>query len=249
MLGVVLAGGSGTRLWPNTMVLNKHIVRVGKLPMIEYPIYSLVRAGIKDIAIVSGGEHFEQIERYLGNGSERGVHFHYENQNRANEKPKGIAHALSLVERLAGKENVFVILGDNIIEDKLDFSEAPKIFLKKVKDPKRFGVAKIDEKKISYIIEKPEEYVSDFAVIGAYVYTSEVFEFIRTLKPSERGELEITDVNNFYLKKGNLSYQKLKGFWSDAGTQNSILRADNLVRKSGLDDQIIGEFPFLDIQN
>lgn len=249
MIGVILAGGLGTRLHPLTLYTNKHMIRVGALPMIEYPIYTLVEAGIKDIAVVSGGEFFEQIEQYLSHGNERGLNFHYENQNRAGEKPKGIAHALGRVRQIVGKEDMAVILGDNIFGGRLDFKLKEgiegRIFLKKVPDPQRFGVAELKDRKVISIEEKPKKPKSSYAVTGAYVYKANVFDFIESLEPSARGEMEITDVNNWYVQRGKMDCNIMGGFWSDAGTRESIKKAEHYVEK-GLEKKILANYPFLD---
>jgi len=234
MKGVILAGGEGTRLLPLTRVTNKHLLPVGTKPMIYYPIETLVKSGIKDILIVTGGNNPGDFLKLLRDGREFGLkEIHYTYQ----EGSGGIAQALSLAEDFADGGKIVVILGDNIFED--TFSEAvrdfekqekgAKIFLKEVPDPYRFGVAEIKDGKIVNIEEKPKKPKSNLAVTGLYMYDNQVFDIIKTLKPSERGELEITDVNNFYIRQGAMTYEILKGYWTDAGTFPSLLRATKLV--------------------
>ncbi len=234
MKGVVLAGGLGTRLYPLTKVTNKHLLPVFNKPMIYYPIYTLVDAGIKDILIVTGGHSAGDFLRLLGNGKEFGLkHLNYTYQ----EGEGGIADALSLAEHFAGGGKFVVILGDNIIEKSIKKEveifekqkEGARILLKEVEKPERFGVAEIKNGKIVRIVEKPEKPPSNLVVTGIYMYDSYAFEVIKTLKPSARGELEITDVNNSYLSAGKLTYGVLDGWWTDAGTFESLLRANNLV--------------------
>jgi len=234
MKGVVLAGGLGTRLYPLTKVTNKHLLPVFNKPMIYYPIYTLVDAGIKDILIVTGGHSAGDFLRLLGNGKEFGLkHLNYTYQ----EGEGGIADALSLAEHFAGGGKFVVILGDNIIEKSIKKEveifekqkEGARILLKEVEKPERFGVAEIKDGKIVRIVEKPEKPPSNLVVTGIYMYDSYAFEVIKTLKPSARGELEITDVNNSYLSAGKLTYGVLDGWWTDAGTFESLLRANNLV--------------------
>lgn len=237
MKGVILAGGLGKRLTPLTKITNKHLLPVYCKPMIYYPIRTLVDAGIRDILIVTGGMHAGEFLRLLGNGAEFGLkHINYTYQ----EGEGGIAEALGLAEHFADKDRIVVILGDNIIEKDIksavnDFRKQPKgakILIKEVSDPERFGVAELKGEKIVSIEEKPRKPKSDYAVTGIYMYDSRVFDIIKTLKPSRRGELEITDVNNAYLKKNELTYAVLDGWWTDAGTFESLLRANNLVAKS-----------------
>ncbi|MBU4369900.1 NTP transferase domain-containing protein [Patescibacteria group bacterium] len=234
MKGIILAGGTGTRLLPLTKVTNKHCLAVFKKPMIYYPLETLVNAGIKDVLIVTGGNSPGDFLKLLGNGKEFGLkELHYTYQ----EGSGGIAEALGLAEDFADNGKVAVILGDNIFEDNIsqavkDFEKqklGAKLFLKKVPDPERFGVAEIKGKKIINIEEKPKKPKSNYAVTGLYMYNGHVFDVIKTLKPSQRGELEITDVNNFYIKQETATYEVIKGFWSDAGTFESLLRASNLV--------------------
>lgn len=238
MKGVILAGGLGTRLYPLTKVTNKHLLPVYDKPMIYYPIRTLINAGIRDILLVTGGNHAGEFLKLLGDGRDFGLrHVNYTYQ----EGEGGIAEALGLARYFCGEEKVVVVLGDNIIEKNIiqavrDFEKqksGAKILLKEVPDPERFGVAVIEDGKLARIVEKPRETVSKFAVVGIYFYDSRVFEIIETLKPSNRGELEITDVNNAYLERGELSYGILEGWWTDAGTFESLLRANNLVAKTG----------------
>ncbi len=234
MKGIVLAGGLGTRLLPLTKVTNKHLLPIYNKPMIYYPIGTLVKAGIREILIVTGGNHAGEFLKLLGNGKEFGLtHIHYTYQ----EGEGGIAEALSLAEDFAGEELITVILGDNIIEDDISRAVAAfekqktgaKIMLKEVDDPHRFGVAEIRDHRVVNIEEKPKKPKSRFAVTGIYMYDTEVFRFIRTLSPSDRGELEITDVNNMYIQKGEMSFDLLKGWWTDAGTFESLYRANTLI--------------------
>ncbi|MCW1312832.1 MAG: sugar phosphate nucleotidyltransferase, partial [Candidatus Parvarchaeota archaeon] len=218
-------------LYPLTKVTNKHLLPVYNKPMVFYPLETLKSLGIKDICIVSGGDHIADFIRLLGSGSEFGVTLTYKVQ----DGPKGIAHALLQAEKFVkNDEKVAVILGDNIFEKVEAQPEALSdnnayIYIKEVEDPERFGVVKFNENEISEIIEKPKEPPSKFAVTGLYIYPSDVFDFIKTLKPSQRGELEITDVNNWYLKQGRLKAIKIDGFWSDAGTFESLLKATLFV--------------------
>ena len=234
MKGVVLAGGLGTRLYPLTKVTNKHLLPVYNKPMIYYPILTLVEAGIRDILIVTGGNSAGDFLRLLGNGKEFGLsHLSFVYQ----EGEGGIAHALSLAEHFCEKDKMVVILGDNIVEKSIKkeveiFEKQEKgarILLKEVENPERFGVAEIKDGKIIRIIEKPKIPPSNLVVTGIYMYDNQVFDIIRTLKPSERGELEITDVNNKYLEMGQLTYGILDGWWTDAGTFDSLLKANILV--------------------
>ncbi len=236
MKGVILAGGLGSRLYPLTKVTNKHLLPVYNKPMIYYPLESLVRAGVRDILLVSGGNSAGDFLRLLGNGKEFGLrHINYTYQ----EGEGGIAQALGLAEHFADGDKIIVILGDNIIEDDLtpyirrfaQQKQGARLLLKKVPDPKRFGVAVFKGKKVVEIVEKPKRPRSSFAVAGLYMYDAAVFDIIRTLKPSSRNELEITDVNNHYLQRGHLEYDFLKGFWSDAGTFESLYRANCLVAR------------------
>jgi glucose-1-phosphate thymidylyltransferase len=238
MKGVILAGGLGTRLHPLTKVTNKHLLPVYDKPMIYYPIQTLINAGIDDILIVTGGNNAGDFLRLLGNGKEFGLkHINYTYQ----EGESGIAEALRLAEFFASGEKICVVLGDNIIEKNIQKAvenfrkqkEGAKILLKEVPDPKRFGVPELKGDRIVRIEEKPKEPKSQYAVIGIYLFDQEVFNIIKTLKPSDRGELEITDVNNRYIEKGLMTWDILKGWWTDAGTFESLLRANQLVSKTG----------------
>lgn len=238
--GVILAGGLGTRLSPLTKITNKHLLPIYCKPMIYYPIQTLVDAGITDILIVTGGAHAGEFLRLLGNGAEFGLkHINYTYQ----EGEGGIAQALGLAKYFADDDKIVVMLGDNIIEKCIkkqvdEFRKQPKgarIILKEVDDPHRFGVVGFTGNKITSIVEKPKDPKSNYAVIGIYMYDKQVFDIIKTLKPSHRGELEITDVNNAYLKKGELEYSILDGWWTDAGTFDSLLRASNLVAKKKIE--------------
>jgi glucose-1-phosphate thymidylyltransferase len=234
--GVILAGGLGKRLHPLTKITSKHLLPIYCKPMIYYPLETLVHAGIENILIVTGGRNAGDFLRLLGNGSEFGLkHINYTYQ----EGEGGIAQALGLAKHFAGKDKIVVILGDNIIEKNIkryveEFEAQPrgaKILLKKVKGPERFGVVEFKGERIVSIQEKPRKPKSDYAVTGIYMYDNQVFDIIKMLKPSKRGELEITDVNNAYLKRGELTYGILDGWWTDAGTFDSLLRANNLVAK------------------
>jgi glucose-1-phosphate thymidylyltransferase len=243
--GVVLAGGLGSRLRPLTAVTNKHLLPVYNQPMIFYPIQTLVNAGITDIMIVTGGNSAGDFLKLLGNGRAFGLkHLNYTYQ----EGEGGIAAALSLVEHFASGEPVCVVLGDNIIQGNIraavdsyrEQGKGAKILLKKVADPQRFGVPQLDGKRVLKIEEKPAEPKSEYAVIGIYMYDERVFEIIRVLKPSGRGELEITDVNNAYIERGEMTWDVLEGWWSDAGTFESLLHASNLVAETGANNLEIG---------
>jgi glucose-1-phosphate thymidylyltransferase len=239
MKGVILAGGTGSRLSPLTRVTNKHLLPVYDRPMVFYPIQTLVNAGITDILLVTGGQTAGEFLRLLGNGKDFGLkHINYTYQ----EGEGGIADALRLAEHFADGQPICVVLGDNIIETNViparqQFERAGcvggQIILKSVPDPQRFGVPVFEGDRIVRIEEKPREPKSPYAVIGVYMYDTRVFEFIHTLRPSARGELEITDVNNMYLARGQLGYSLLDGWWTDAGTFDSLLRANNLVAQGG----------------
>lgn len=229
--GIVLAGGLGTRLRPMTLITNKHLLPVYDKPMVFYPINTLLKAGIKDIMVVTGCEHMGQMINILKSGKEFGCKFSYAVQ----EEAGGIAQALGLCEDFANGESVAVILGDNIFEEKFDskpFDSGARIYLKKVPDPKRFGVPVFNDGKIIAIEEKPNKPKTDYAVTGLYLYENSVFDVIKTLKPSGRGELEITDVNNHFIAEGKMDYEIFDGFWSDAGTPDSLLKSSNFVKEN-----------------
>jgi glucose-1-phosphate thymidylyltransferase len=239
MKGIILAGGTGSRLSPLTRVTNKHLLPVYNKPMIYYPLYSMKEAGINEVLIVSGPESAGDFLKLLGSGSHLGMKLMYEVQ----EEPGGIAQALGLAESFANHEKVVIILGDNVIEESIssaieEFKAKPRggqIFLKEVENPKSYGVAEVVDGKIKSIVEKPESPRSNYAVIGCYMYDPQVFDVIKTLKPSGRGELEITDVNNFYLEQGTLGYNLLNGFWGDCGESfDSLMVASQLVQNSQL---------------
>jgi len=236
--GIVLAGGLGTRLKPLTAITNKHLLPVYDKPMIYYPIQTLVNAGVNDIMIVTGGNSAGDFLRLLKNGKEFGLkHLNYTYQ----EGEGGIADALRLCEDFADGEPICVVLGDNIIEGNIRKAVrsyrhqggGAKILLKKVPDPQRFGVPELDGRRVVRIEEKPKAPKSEYAVIGVYMYDAGVFDIIRTLKPSGRGELEITDVNNSYISRDEMSWDELEGWWTDAGTFESLLRASNMVARTG----------------
>ena len=238
MKGVILAGGHGSRLYPLTKITNKHLLPVFDRPMIYYPIQILVNAGIKDILIVTGGQNAGDFLRLLGNGKDFGLkHINYTYQ----EGEGGIADALRLAEYFAEDKKICVVLGDNIIETNIleaceKFKKQERgahILLKEVPDPERFGVPVFEGDRIARIEEKPKEPKSPYAVIGIYMYDAKVFDRIRKLQPSGRGEFEITDVNNQYLEEGTLTYSILEGWWTDAGTFDSLRRATNLVAEGG----------------
>jgi glucose-1-phosphate thymidylyltransferase len=238
MKGVVLAGGTGSRLNPLTRVTNKHLLPIYDKPMVYYPIQTLVNAGITEILLVTGGKNAGDFLRLLGNGRDFGLkHLNYTYQ----EREGGIAEALGLAEYFAGNQSICVILGDNIIENNIrgaveNFKKqgnGAKILLKEVPDAHRFGVAEIRGNHILDIEEKPKLPKSTYAVTGIYMYDSTVFGKIRRLRPSGRGELEITDVNNLYIREGRLTFEILDGWWTDAGTFESLLRANNLVGETG----------------
>ncbi|MFH1678339.1 MAG: sugar phosphate nucleotidyltransferase [Candidatus Omnitrophota bacterium] len=236
MKGIILAGGLGRRLEPVTIITNKHLLPVYNKPMIYYPIQALVEAGIKDIMIVTGGNNAGDFLKLLGNGREFGLkHINYTYQRGEG----GIADALSLAEHFAHNQKIVVILGDNVIEKSIKkyvhrFSRQPqgaRILIKQVSDPERFGVVRLKGEKIISIEEKPKKPKSGHIVTGVYMYDNQVFDIIRTLKPSSRGELEITDVNNAYLRRNQLCYDILDGYWTDCGLPETIYRAATLVRK------------------
>lgn len=244
MKGVIIAGGKGTRLMPCTKVVNKSLLPIYDKPLIYYPIMKLRDAGITNILITSGSEHAGQFLDLLGSGKSLGVKLSYEVQ----EEAGGIAQALGLAEDFSDNEKIVAILGDNIFEHSLknavemfiNQEKGAKIFLKEVSDPERFGVPEIDGDKIINIIEKPKNPPTNYAVSGIYMYDSQVWNIIKNLKPSDRGELEITDVNNFYVKEGTMSYEILDGEWIDAGTFEALLRANILMAKKANSDIISG---------
>jgi len=238
MKGVVLAGGTGSRLNPLTRVTNKHLLPIYDKPMVYYPIQTLVNAGIQEILLVTGGKNAGDFLRLLGNGRDFGLkHLNYTYQ----EGEGGIAEALGLAEYFAGDESICVVLGDNIIQGNIcqaveafkQQKDGAKILLKEVSDAQRFGVAEMRGNRVVGIEEKPKVPKSNYAVVGIYLYDASVFQKIHRLKPSGRGELEITDVNNFYIDEGGLTYNVLDGWWTDAGTFESLLRANTLVAETG----------------
>lgn len=245
MKGIILAGGMGSRLSPLTKVTNKHLLPVGKYPMIFYLIAKLKQANIKDIMIVSGKEHMGSVVNLLGSGREFGVNFTF----RIQDHPGGIAEALGLCREFVGKDCCTVLLGDNMFEDNIykyvkkykAQGKGAKILLKEVKDARRYGVPRINGDKITEIEEKPENPKSNYCVTGIYMYDNRVFDIIDTLKPSDRGELEITDVNNWYINNNSLTYDILKGWWTDAGTFDSWFSANILSKNIYLDD-ILGSY-------
>lgn len=234
MKGIVLAGGTGSRLYPLTKVTNKHLLPVGKYPMIFHSVHKLKQAGIEDILIVTGKDHMGDVVNLLGSGREMGVTFTYKVQDEAG----GIAQALGLAKQFIGKDQMVVILGDNVFEDNLapfveNFrkqEEGAKILIQQVQDPKRFGVPEIKENQIVSIEEKPSQPKSNYAVTGIYMFDHKVFDIIKMLKPSARGEFEITDVNNAYISRGELTFDVLQGWWTDAGTHSSLARANELAK-------------------
>ena len=239
MRGIILAGGHGSRLYPLTKIFNKSLLPIYDKPMIYYPLQTLKQIGITEICIVSGKEHCGQIMNQLGSGEEYEVDITY----RVQEKPGGIAQALSLCESFAGDEPITVCLGDNIFEDdfsglKLNYFDSwCHIFLKEVPDPERFGVPVFQgmDRHLVKVEEKPEKPMSDYAVTGLYMFNHEVWSVIDTLKPSERGELEVVDLINWYIDRGKTTYSELKGFWSDAGTPDSLVHANKLVSERSKD--------------
>lgn len=240
MKGVILAGGLGTRLYPLTKITNKHLLPIYDRPMIYYPLQTLIEAGIQDILIVTGGNNAGDFLRLLGNGREFGLkHLNYTYQ----EGEGGIAEALGLAEYFIDGDQVVVILGDNIFEKSIKNAvdrfrqqgDGAKILLKEVSDPWRFGVAELDGDKVIGIEEKPKKPKTNLIVTGIYMYDSDVFEIIKTLEPSNRGELEITDVNNRYIQKKKMTYEILDGWWTDAGTFESLFRANSLIAEKKLE--------------
>ncbi len=237
MKGLILCGGLGTRLFPLTKITNKHLLPVYGKPMVYYPLATLVEAGIKDIMIVTGGNNAGDFLRLLGNGREFGLkHLNYTFQ----EKEGGIAEAAGLAQHFVGDDKVAIILGDNILEGSIkgavdafeNQEKGGKVFLKEVEDPSQYGVAEIEGEKIVGIVEKPEKPESNFAVIGVYLYDNAVFDIIKNLTPSKRGELEITDVNNAYIQKGQMTYEVFKGWWGDAGASiDALFLANKHIRE------------------
>ena len=238
MKGVILVGGDGSRLFPLTKITNKHLLPVGRYPMIYYPINKLVEAGIKEIIIISGTSHMGSFLNLLGSGSQFGCSFTYKIQDEAG----GIADALKLAENFVNKEKFVCILGDNIfhmninkiVDSYKNQDEGAKILIKEVTDPERFGIAEIKGNKLVSIEEKPKKPKSNHCVTGIYMYDFQVFNFINTLKPSKRNELEISDVNNLYIKESLLTYDYLKDWWTDAGTFDSLLKAGSLAKDTEL---------------
>lgn len=234
MKGIILAGGTGSRLFPLTKITNKHLLPVGKYPMIFHPISKLKQAGIQDILIVTGKEHMGDVVNLLGSGNDFGVSFTYKVQDEAG----GIAQALGLAEQFVGNDQVVVILGDNIFSDDISLyveqfrvqAKGAKILLKQVHDPQRYGVAELNGQHICSIEEKPAHPKSMYAVTGIYMFDAAVFDIIKTLRPSQRGELEITDVNNAYIMRNQLTYNILQGWWTDAGTHPSLARANEMAQ-------------------
>ncbi len=238
MKGIVLAGGTGSRLFPLTKVTNKHLLPVGYAPMLWHPVWKLKQAGIEEILIVTGTEHMGDVVRCLGSGKDFGCRFTYKVQDEAG----GIAQALGLAENFAAGKSVCVILGDNIFQDDLTADaeafrkqgQGARILLKPVQDPQRFGVAELQGDKVIGIEEKPKEPKSNLSVTGIYFYDGTVFDIIRTVKPSGRGEMEITDVNNAYIQRGQMTFGTFQGWWTDAGTFPSLAVANDLALKEAM---------------
>ena len=233
MKGIILAGGKGTRLNPLTEITNKHLLPIGKEPMIWHPVKQLVGSGINEILIITSTHHMGDVVNSLGSGLRFGCEFTY----RAQEEAGGIAHALALAEQFAQGHRIVVMLGDNIFEYSInphiqDFKQqasGARVLLKEVGEPERFGIAALDEKQIISIEEKPSQPKSSYAVVGCYMYDSQVFDLIRGIQPSQRGELEITAVNNLYIKKGQLQHSIVQGRWTDAGTFESLQEANSIL--------------------
>jgi len=246
MKGIILAGGTGSRLNPLTRVTNKHLLPVGKYPMIFYLIARMKQAGIEDIMVISGKEHMGAVVNLLGSGHEYGVNFTF----RIQDQPGGIAQALGLCEGFANEDKCIVMLGDNIFQDNIDKfvidfeqqDKGAKILIKQVEDPTRYGVVELRENRIIGIEEKPEKPKSHYCVTGIYMYDNRVFDVIKKLAPSSRGELEITDVNNWYIHDGSLTYNILDGWWSDAGTFSSLLNTNIWAKAIDLDDLLNRDF-------
>ena len=238
MKGIVLAGGTGSRLFPLTKVTNKHLLPVGYAPMLWHPVWKLKQAGIEEILIVTGTEHMGDVVRCLGSGKDFGCRFTYKVQDEAG----GIAQALGLAENFVGGDSVCVILGDNIFQDDLTGDveafrkqgQGARILLKPVQDPQRYGVAELNGDKVIGIEEKPKEPKSNLSVTGIYFYDGTVFDIIRTVKPSGRGEMEITDVNNAYIQRGQMTFGTFQGWWTDAGTFPSLAVANDLALKEAM---------------
>lgn len=240
MKGIILAGGSATRLRPCTKITSKQLLPVYNRPMIYYPLNTLIKAGVKDILMIIAPDYAGHFLNLLGSGQQFDVRFTYEIQ----EKPRGLAEAFIIGEQFIGHDNVAMILGDNIFEDDFsdeikNFEKGGKIFARKVSDPERFGVVKFDkDMKAEKIVEKPQDYLSDYAITGLYIYDNRVVEAAKQVQPSERGELEITDLHNFYLEKGELEVAMVKGAWLDAGTFDSLLDAQ-ILAKEKLQDKLV----------
>lgn len=245
MKGIILAGGTGSRLYPLTRVTNKHLLPVGNYPMIYYPIFKLKEAGIEEIFIVTGKDHAGAIVNLLGSGYEMGLRFTYRIQDQAD----GIAQALGLADGFVGVDRCVVILGDNIFDSSIipfvqrykSQQHGSKIIIKEVPDPHRYGVAELRGDRVVSIEEKPKHPKSNYCVTGIYMYDASVFNIIKALKPSVRGELEITDVNNEYIRRGTMTYDILEGWWTDAGTFESLARSNELVRSSALNVELSQE--------
>jgi len=232
--GIILAGGRGTRLRPFTHIINKHLLPVYDKPLIYYPLLAMKDAGIKEVLLTCNKEDLPSFKKLLGDGAEFGIHISYATQ----EEPKGITDALGLAEKFAGGSKVAVMLGDNVFTDHEQIKKGiaafanekgARLFLKEVSDPERFGVAHVENSKIIAIVEKPQNPKSNLAVTGLYLYDPDVFEIVKTVKPSARGELEITDVNNHYIEKGAVQHEIVGGEWVDAGTFDSLVRASVLM--------------------
>jgi glucose-1-phosphate thymidylyltransferase len=233
MKGIILSGGTGTRLHPLTKVTSKQLLPVYNKPMILYPLETLLKAGIRDILIIIAPDHADDYKKLLGSGEEFGCRLTYKIQ----EKPEGLAQAFIIGQDFIGNDSVCMILGDNIFEDDFssnikDFISGGRIFVKKVSDPERFGVVQFDENRRAIkIVEKPKEHISDYAITGLYIFDNRVVEAARSVKPSARGELEITDLHLWYLQKGELAIENVYGEWIDAGTFESLYRAGELMRR------------------
>ncbi|MCK9369523.1 sugar phosphate nucleotidyltransferase [Candidatus Dojkabacteria bacterium] len=233
MKGIILSGGEGTRLRPLTKVTSKQLLPIYNNPMVYYPLQTLLRAGVKDILFIISPNHAGDYLKYLGSGREFGAKFSFEIQ----DKPEGLAQAFIIGEKFIGNDNVCMILGDNIFEDDFskeiqEFKDGAHVFLKEVADPERFGVAGFAKSgKINQIVEKPKEFVSNLAITGLYIYDNHVVQVAKELEPSSRGELEITDLHNWYFKRGKLNYSVVKGNWIDAGTFESLFKATEMIHE------------------